>query len=163
MREIKFRGKRKDDGELVVGYYGYKDLTDEHFIIVPTFDAHSDNRPQYFTDYLVLPETVSEFTGLTDINGKEIFEGDIVLMDILDTQNNKTLNITDEQRKELFKRDLEIITFQKGSFGFYPAFPDLNHPEDREWKPIFHQSEDDFWSVYMLIVGNVYETPELLK
>lgn len=78
MRERKFWGKSKDNGEWIVGYYAYKDLTDEHFIIVPTFDLHSTNRPQYFTDHLVEGDTVFEFTGMRDIKGKDIYEGDIV-------------------------------------------------------------------------------------
>lgn len=64
LSEIKFRGVRIDNGETIEGYYGYKELSDEHFIIVPTFDAHSEKNPQYFTDHLVRPETVERYTGL---------------------------------------------------------------------------------------------------
>jgi len=70
-KEIKFRGKSLDDGEWIYGYYGYKDLTDEHFIMVPTL---GDNLPQYFTDYLVDGESVGLFTGLLDKNGFAIYE-----------------------------------------------------------------------------------------
>ena len=70
MREIKFRGKRKDNGEWVYGYFAMNG--GKCWIITKFYDGSFSHWVE------VIPETVGQYTGSKDKNRKEIYEGDIL-------------------------------------------------------------------------------------
>ena len=73
MREILFRGKRLDNGEWIEGYFvkfEWREIPEIYtgwncYTLTP--ECHG-----------IEPSTVGQYTGLTDKNGRKIFEGDII-------------------------------------------------------------------------------------
>ena len=139
MREILFRGKRTDNDEWIEGnlihqteYYG--SLFDRYHILrVGEFDY------DYYDRALVIPETVGQYTGLTDKNGKKIFEGDIVSTDLT--------------------RPYNIVEYRDGSFMF-----NCNDGGEDYYDimlPILKEAHTKY--EYGEVIGNIHDNPELLK
>ena len=119
MREIKFRGKDKKSGTFITGnlVYGLRYC-----------EIHNDTG---YSD--VDAETVDQYTGLKDKNGKEIYEGDIIKYFVWEHKLTLTMN---------------VVWLKKGWFitdGFYYELPE-------QWN--VHEAE---------VIGNIHDNPELVK
>lgn len=139
MREILFRGKRKDNDEWVYGYYVFDDsgqITEEPTAYIYYLNTH----PCGFNliPYEVIPETVGQYTGLTDKNGQKIFEGDIVK---IKTSSNgcETTEIT-------------RVGYDIKFCGFFPM----------HWEESCDGCDCYFSIKEIEIIGNIHDNPELL-
>ena len=141
MREILFRGKAYE-GEWVQGTYYhqkefYGDETDFHYII-ESCDQLEDNMMNFSG---VIPETIGQYTGLTDKNGTKIFEGDIVEGHCHSQWSHRLQRCVVEYDRDSFKS------------RHYLNYPDKKHYF--EYKVLF--SKD------VVVIGNIYDNPELLE
>lgn len=130
MRPIKFRGLWLNNKEWVEGYYCYNEVYERGEIC--NFDVKLKRK---FT-YIVDPETVGEFAGLLDKNGKEIYEGDII--NAYPNTNNQYL------RKIVWNE--ELVRFQ-APFSDGSGIQLLTKRMCLEYE----------------IIGNVHQNPDLLK
>lgn len=133
MREILFRGKRINDGSWVIGNLFIPDKDD-----TPTQICIGTNIIRITHD--IIPETVGQFTGLTDKNGKKIFEGDYIVC-----RQAIQGNFIDEVI------EMGYVEMKHGAFGL--------HRKQGWYRPFKDWLEDYEYEV----IGNVHDNPELLK
>ena len=142
MREILFRGKRTDNGEWVEGSLIVLDADSGYYFITESYESASTLPVKdliYNHTHLVDPETVCQFTGLTDKNGVKIFEGDVVSTDI--------------------KRPYFIIEFRDGCF-----MCNCNDGGDDYYDimlPIHKEPHENY--EYGAVIGNIFDNPELME
>ena len=152
MRTILFRGKSSVTKEWVYGYLLKVTVGENDIDVIVPHGAIINDLLLKENIYQVDSETVGQYTGLTDINGKRIYEGDIV-----------TLN--------LCKKDISIVMFGEYKdcnteyddvyLGFYIKFDDLAvkrycETDGNIMFPLEHLNKK------YEIIGNIYDNPELL-
>ena len=143
MREILFRGKCIDEtclkGKWLEGQILHDGVTGKYYIHRDNCLNESDNIGEEgllrFVAYEVDLETVCQYTGLTDKNGRKIFEGDIV-------------GLYSEYRKEW---DYGVVKYGEfncscceGVYGWYFDDEDIRRYDEYEVK------------------GNIFDNPELI-
>ena len=132
-REILFRGKRVDNGEWVEGYYVkcFRASILKHYIYEGIWETYGNKYVE------VIEETVGQYTGLKDKQGKKIFEDDIVrfIFDINIIDDYLWLSLTDKQKKDGY-----ILTHIE-----IPEIYTYSLPDEIE------------------VIGNIFEHPELLQ
>lgn len=144
MREILFRGKRIDNGAWVYGslitdVFSKADSgEDVPFILCPDradYDCFEDFDEENGI-FEVIPETVGQYTGLTDKNGEKIFEGDIV-------------RVTDDDG------DTDFSDGGVGSVIFYDGTWFVDGQPQNGLYELGHY-------LYIEVIGNIHD-PELLE
>jgi len=153
MREILFRGKDTETGTWLYGGYIHLHRTtyccttdyendknnDIHQIVYERMTDWGLPNNHLRTD--VIPATVGQYTGLTDKNGKKIFEGDIV--DVI-------IYPTDGESEETHKRGVVVWDAEDCAF-------EIEHKD----------GTDGFWwytpSSDIEVVGNIHDNPGLME
>lgn len=124
MRTIKFKGKSVDSSEWIEGYY-YKEC-DNTYIIE---DRQKNSMLNRNGAVLVDPSTVCQFTGMKDIEGNEVYEGDI-----LDGQLNGE------------------VVFTSGTFALHP----IDCKEKEVFAPLYYFSLGN-GTLDLKVIGNKFD------
>ena len=133
-REILFKAKRKDNGEWVEGYYQKRfdlDGSEQHLI----FWSKSYTVWEYAE---INPDTICQYTGLTDKNGRKIWENDIC------------------DRKEKYP---EIVTYNKGDWQLDYSYVFGKEMHTDACNLGFYVCERDCVEV----IGNIFDNADLLE
>ena len=137
MREIKFRAKTLQEGKWIYGFYAH--FVDSfrgretHRIFSGMADSDTEDFFPTYDD--IDPSTLGEFTGIQDIKGKDIYEGDIV-----------RYRWTDERFKKNPKYTVSVVSWDKWNSGW----------------GLENCIRADFDTKRLEVLGNVHDTPNIL-
>jgi uncharacterized phage protein (TIGR01671 family) len=141
MREIKYRGKSVNDGRWVYGYYVKSDTPIESWIL--TYVRHKRGCVTARGGWEVQYDSVGQFTGLYDVNGNEIYEGDIVECV---SWNEYFSDVSTGKVMEPFRRTM-VVEYRNGAFKMIEKRP--QPLEDAVWDIVFDGDLE--------VVGNIHD------
>lgn len=147
-RQIVFRGKRIKDGKWICGNLAdysmkvFNTTIDKKVIFGNIVSFATDNFGYVVDDCAVDPETIGQFTGLLDRNGKEIYEGDIITV------------------KGRYPR---VVLWDKMMWALMPT--EYYHDEVL-WVMNLQHPRVDWWEEFadeFEIIGNIHDNPSLIS
>lgn len=141
MREIKFRGKRIDNGEWVYGSL----LLIENLAYVYNGDSCPSEVNFEYEFIAVDPATVGQYTGLKDKNGKEIWGGDII--ECIGSDN----------------KPIRHLVRYNDEYGGYSQLLFMGNGITCELYDGGLISQKYICEMGKYIIGNIHDNPELLK
>lgn len=144
MREILFRGKQVGDGEWIEGYV-FPQVIDGGYapLCITTEPICANDYSEILGDWAIVDSsTVGQYTGLTDKNGKKIFEGDIIHLEYSQVFFGGVY----------FGEYTAAVSYKEGCF-----ITDGTNNGDEIETPLsgFDNNEVE-------IIGNIHDNPELL-
>lgn len=151
MRTIRFRGKSKKDGTWAYGEYVLAEVKHIRTWTKRPYILHifgSGGMLYVSGRTLVLEETVGQYTELKDKDGHDIYEGDIVEC----VSWNEFFSDGSGKLMEPFRRRM-VVKFHNGAFKMVEEFPEPMKPS--YWDLIYDGD--------VVVIGNIYDNPELLK
>lgn len=135
-RENLFKAKRKDNGEWVDGYYRADTDLDIHFICGWNYYLSENGLEREPFEYEIDPDTLCQYTGLTDKNGKKIWENDICEM----VYNGVVY--------------VYVVVWDKTELDFKGTNGKENYGRNFEYLGCCEEIE---------VIGNIFDNPELLE
>ena len=152
MREILFRGKSVKDGEWFTGQLlHFKSPVSKRELNIVVEGCEFDDSNEWFNigrRAKVVPETIGQYTGFTDKNGKKIFEGDMIKP--FDDEIDKM-----------------VVEFRQGQF-LLCSYGERGYMAEYGWEEsgnygCFEAEPLSSYGDYIEVIGNIHDNPELLK
>ena len=159
MREILFKAKRKNWRDLpkeewwVEGYYCY--FMDAHCVLPRNLDYDAAMFGEQKAFVIIDPETLCQFTGLNDKNGKRIWENDIVSCEHEKYPDDNPLEVYPLMPDPIkYKRNYAVEFINTGSSYGYRLRNKSIH---------FMLTGNVIYNHKVKVIGNIFDHPELLK